>query len=74
MSSYVVTLLLVDPPGTVMQYSITQGMPGFSEKQYQLEVEVGTEYTVSVRTDNCDDSLQGMPASQTVLLDGNVVT
>lgn len=53
-----------------MVYEVKQGSIEFINKQLVVEVELGTEYQIRVRTDNCEDRLEGENATTTVLLNG----
>ena len=69
-SRYVVTALPTKRPGTEMVYEVRWGSIEFINKQLAVEVELGTEYQIKVRTDNCEDRLEGENATITVLLNG----
>ena len=68
-SGYVVTQQPADPFGREM-FIVRRGSPEFEEKQLELSVSLGEEYSVSVRTDNCNDIQQGNVVSTTLLLNG----
>lgn len=53
-----------------MVYEVKQGSIEFINKQLVVEVELGTEYQIRVRTDNCGDRLEGENTTTTVLLNG----
>jgi len=53
MSHYVVSVLPLEQTGTEMVRDVRPGSSEFMNKQLEVEVEVGTEYQITVRADNC---------------------
>ena len=64
-SRYVVSVLPLEQTGTEMVHEVRPGSPEFMNKQLEVEVEVGTEYQITVRADNCGDRQEGNSATIT---------
>ena len=58
-SRYVVSVLPLEPTGTEMVHEVRPGSSEFMNKQLEVEVEVGTQYQITVRGDNCGDRQEG---------------
>ena len=58
-SRYVVSVLPLEQTGTEMVHEVRPGSSEFMNKQLEVEVEVGTEYQITVRADNCGDRQDG---------------
>ena len=58
-SRYVVSVLPLEQTGTEMVHEVRPRSSEFMNKQLEVEVEVGTQYQITVRADNCGDRQEG---------------
>jgi len=66
-SRYVVSVLPLEQTGMEMVHEVRPGSSEFMNKQLEVEVEVGTQYQITVRADNCGDRQEGNSATITGL-------
>ena len=64
-SHYVVRVLPLEQTGTEMVHEVRLGSSEFMNKQLEMEVEVGTQYQITVRADNCENRQEGNSATIT---------
>ena len=67
-SHYVI--VLQEEAGAEIEYKVEPKSSDFTNKQRTIEVKLGTEYQIKVRTNNCEGRLEGENATTTVLLNG----
>ena len=61
-SHYVVSVLPLEQAEIEMVHEVRPGSSEFMNKQLEVEVEVGTQYQITVRADNCGDRQEGNSA------------
>ena len=71
-SRYVVSVLPLEQTGTEIVHEVRPGSSEFMNKQLEVEVEVGTQYQITVRADNCGDRQEGKNVTIPMLLNGTI--
>ena len=66
-SRYVVSVLQT---GTEMVHEVRPWSSEFMNKQLEVEVELGTQYQITVRADNCGDRQEGNSVTRPVFQNG----